>query len=73
MSYLLYAAAMLLMLVSNTLLESLPRYVSVIFPLQIALAATTVRSEALYLTVLAASAALMTLCLGLYVGGYWFT
>ena len=73
MSYLLYAAAMLLMLLSNTIFEALPRYVSIVFPLQIALAAATVRSEALYLTALAASAALMTLCLGLYVGGYWFT
>jgi Gpi18-like mannosyltransferase len=73
MSYQLYAAAMLLLLLSNTLLESLPRYVSVIFPLPLALAAATARSEALYLMVLAASAALLTLCLALYTGGYWFT
>jgi hypothetical protein len=72
-SYQLYAAAMLLLLLSNTLLESLPRYVSVIFPLPLALAAATARNEGVYLMVLAASAALLTLCLALYTGGYWFT
>ncbi|MDQ6765536.1 MAG: hypothetical protein M3Z22_05480, partial [Verrucomicrobiota bacterium] len=73
MSYQLYLGAMLLMLVCNSLLESMPRYVSVLFPLQITLAAVTVRFEGLYIALIAGSVALLTLCLALYTGGYWLT
>ncbi|MGI8820797.1 MAG: mannosyltransferase family protein [Chthoniobacterales bacterium] len=72
-SYLIYSAAILLLLASNSLLEALPRYVSVIFPFQIALAAATARSEGLFLMLLVASTGLMAICLALFTGGYWLT
>ncbi|MGI9088404.1 MAG: mannosyltransferase family protein [Chthoniobacterales bacterium] len=73
MSYQIYAGVMLLLLVCNTLLESLPRYVSVLFPLQLTLAALTVKSEGLYFALLGTSAAFLAMCVGLFVGGYWMT
>lgn len=72
-SYLLYAGVMLLLLLSQTILESLPRYLSVIFPLSIGLAAATARSEGLYLAALVTSTGLMALCLVLFASGYWMT
>jgi hypothetical protein len=72
-SYLLYAGLMLLIILSDTILESLPRYLSVLFPLHIGLAAATARSESLYLAALVASTGLMALCLALYACGYWMT
>jgi hypothetical protein len=72
-SYLLYAGVMVLALLSQTILESLPRYLSVIFPLHIGLAAATARSEGLYLAALVTSTGLMALCLVLFAGGYWMT
>jgi hypothetical protein len=72
-SYLLYAGVMLLILLSQTILESLPRYLSVIFPLHIGLAAATARGEGLYLAALVASTGLMAICLVLFACGYWMT
>lgn len=73
-SYLLYTGALLMVYFSMTLLEAVPRYVSVLFPLQIAVAAFSVRlDEGFYLAVLVANAALMALCLILFSGGYWMT
>lgn len=73
-SYLLYTGALLLLFFSMTLLESIPRYVSVLFPLQIAVAAFTARfHENFYVLVLVTSTALMALCLVLFSGGYWMT
>ena len=72
-SYLMYAGLMLLIFLSDTILESLPRYLSVLFPLHIGLAAATARSESLYLAALVASTGLMAVCLALYACGYWMT
>ena len=72
-SYLLYAGATLLFFLCSTLLESLPRYLSVLFPLHAGLAAATARSESLYLAALATSTGLMAVCLVLYACGYWMT
>jgi hypothetical protein len=72
-SYLLYAGVMLLIFLCDTILESLPRYLSVLFPLHLGLAAATARSEGLYLAALMASTGLMAVCLVLYVCGYWMT
>jgi hypothetical protein len=72
-SYLLYAGVMLLIVLSQTILEALPRYLSVIFPLQIGLAAATARSEGLYLGALMTSTGLMAICLVLFACGYWMT
>jgi hypothetical protein len=72
-SYLLYAGVMLLLFLCDTILESLPRYLSVLFPLPVALAAATARHESLYLGALVTSTGLMAICLILYVTGYWMT
>lgn len=72
-SYQLYAVSMLLLCLSTTLWESLPRYLSVVFPFYVALAAGTIRSEASYTFVLAASTGMMAICLALFAGGYFMT
>jgi hypothetical protein len=72
-SYLLYAGVMVVVLLSQTILEALPRYLSVIFPLYIGLAAATARSEGLYLAALITSTGLMAVCLVLFACGYWMT
>jgi Gpi18-like mannosyltransferase len=73
LSYQLYAAAILLLCLSTSIWESVPRYLSAVFPLYITLAAATIRSEGLYILSLALSAGLMTLCLALFVCGYFMT
>jgi hypothetical protein len=70
LSYQIYAAAFVVGCLCTTLLDSLPRYLSVIFPFYIALAAAGERREAFFLISFAASAALMALCLALFVCGY---
>ena len=72
-SYVFYTAAMLGLLLSQTILEAIPRYISVLFPLQMAIAAATVKTEGLYLAALGLSTALLSLCLTLYTCGYWMT
>jgi hypothetical protein len=69
-SYQLYAAALLALYLSTSILHSLPRYLSVIFPFYIAVAVASIRSEAIFLFALVASAGFMAFCLALYVGGY---
>jgi hypothetical protein len=72
-SYLLYAGVMVLILLSQTILESLPRYLSVIFPLPMGLAVATARAEGIYLAALVTSTGLMAICLVLFASGYWMT
>jgi Gpi18-like mannosyltransferase len=72
-SYQLYAGAILVLCLSTTIWESLPRHLSVVFPFYLTLAVATIRSEALYLFSIAVSTGLMTLCLALYVCGYFMT
>jgi hypothetical protein len=69
-SYQLYAAAMLALYLSTSILHSLPRYLSVIFPFYIAVAVASIRSEAVFLFALVASASVMAFCLALFVSGY---
>ncbi len=69
-SYQIYTAAMFIFLLCTTILHSLPRYLSVIFPFYIAIAVGSRRMEGLYSLVLAGSAALMAICLALFVSGY---
>jgi Gpi18-like mannosyltransferase len=69
-SYLLYATAMLVLYLSTSILHSLPRYLSVIFPFYIAVAVASIRSEAVFIFALVASAGFMAFCLALFVSGY---
>jgi hypothetical protein len=71
LSYQLYAFAMLALCLSTSIWESLPRYLSVVFPFYITLG--SVRSEGLRSLLLAASAAVMALCSVLFVCGYFMT
>ncbi len=59
--------------VSSRLVESLPRYCSVIFPLYLVLALVARRWPRLALPLLTFSAALLALSVILFVNGYWFT
>jgi hypothetical protein len=71
LSYQLYALAMLALCLSTSIWESLPRYLSVIFPFYIALG--SVRSEGFRILLLSASTAIMILCSLLFVCGYFMT
>ncbi len=71
LSYQLYALAMLALCLSTSIWESLPRYLSVVFPFYITLG--SVRSESLRILLLSASAAIMVLCSLLFVCGYFMT
>lgn len=68
-SYRAYAAVMLLLCLCTTW-YSLPRYLSVVFPFYILLAAVSVRAEMLYPLLIACSSGLMAICTALYVTGY---
>ena len=72
-SYLALAAAMLLLNLSATHLEAIPRFLSVIFPLYIAGAVFVRRTPAAEPLALAASAALLAFSTLLFTNGYWFT
>jgi hypothetical protein len=72
-SMLIYTILTLLLILSTSLLEGMPRYVSVLFPLYIALALATERSENAFTAVIAFSTALMALTTALFVCGYWMT
>ena len=69
----LYVAAALALVLSQTMLEAIPRSVSVLFPLQMAVAAATIKAEAGYLAALAFSTVLQGLCLTLSTCGYRMT
>ncbi len=71
LSYQLYAVAMLVLCLSTSIWESLPRYLSAIFPFYIALG--SIRSESCRSLLLSASAAIMVLCSLLFVCGYFMT
>jgi len=71
MSYLLYSVTMLALCLSTSIWESLPRYLSVIFPFYITLG--SIRSEGSRALLLSASTAIMVLCSILFVCGYFMT
>jgi Gpi18-like mannosyltransferase len=70
-SYLIYATAMLILCLSTSIWESLPRYLSAVFPFYIVPAAF--RSNRLYFATLGSSAAVMVFCLSLFAAGYFMT
>ena len=69
-SYQVYAAASVLLFISTSILLSLPRILSVIFPFYFAVAAVSERSENSFLLILATSAAMMALFAALFASGY---
>lgn len=72
-SMLIYTILMLLLILSTSLLDGMPRYVSVLFPLYIALALATERSEGAFTAAIAITTAFMALTTALFVCGYWMT
>jgi len=71
LSYQLYALAMLALCLSTSIWESLPRYLSVVFPFYITLG--SVRSESFRTLLLCGSTAIMVICSLLFVCGYFMT
>ena len=71
LSYQLYALAMLALCLNTSIWESLPRYLSVVFPFYIALG--SIRSEGFRSLLLSASTAIMVLSSILFVCGYFMT
>ena len=72
-SYLVWAASLILMYLCSNSLEAIPRYLSVVFPLFIVLALVTTRYSPAYIPVLGSSVALLALCTVLLASGYWMT
>jgi hypothetical protein len=71
--YLVYAVVSVLFYLSWGSLEALPRYLSIIFPLHIALALLSFRWTWLYEPLLAFSIALLALCTVLFANAYQMT
>ncbi len=72
-AYSLFALAAAGVYISARLVESLPRYFSVLFPLYVALALVGRRWPRTVLPLLATSTALLIFSVVLFVNGYWFT
>lgn len=72
-SYLVWAALLLGAYSCSNTLEAMPRYLSVVFPLFIALAVAVTRIRGTYESLLATSVAALTLCTILSANGYWMT
>jgi Gpi18-like mannosyltransferase len=70
-SYLIYALSMLVLCLSTSIWESVPRYLSAIFPFYVIIG--SIRSEGVYVFLLAASAAVMAICSTAFVCGYFMT
>jgi hypothetical protein len=71
-SYIVYTAVELFIILSSSLLESLPRYVSVLFPLYIGFALMA-KNRFWEDTLKMFSVCLLTLFVILFVNGYWLT
>jgi Gpi18-like mannosyltransferase len=71
-SYIAYTAIELFVILSSSLLESLPRYVSVLFPMYIGFAIMA-RNRFWEDTIKIFSVSLLTLFVILFVNGYWLT
>jgi hypothetical protein len=69
LSYALFACAMTIVCMSSTW-YALPRYLTVVFPFYAAVAIMTDKSESAFVAVTATSAAIMAVCLALFVTGY---
>ncbi|MBA2432454.1 MAG: hypothetical protein H0V56_10135 [Chthoniobacterales bacterium] len=72
-SYLVWAALLITTYLSSNSLEAIPRYLSVVFPFFIVLAAVVARHRWSYELVLAVSVSLLTICTFLLANGYWMT
>ena len=72
-SHLAMLFAYLLLYSTNSLLEAIPRYLSVLFPFYIIAAELCLRNPRWERWFLGTSAALATLSIVLFVDGYWFT
>ena len=70
-SYQLFALGMLALCLSTSIWESVPRYLSAVFPFYVVLG--SIRSEGVYGFVLAASTAIMAVCSTAFVCGYFMT
>jgi hypothetical protein len=71
-SYIVYTAVQLFIILSWSLLESLPRYLSVLFPIYIGFAIMA-KNRFWEDTIKLFSVCLLTLFVILFVNGYWFT
>jgi len=72
-TYLVYAVAAMLFYLAWGSLEGLPRYVSVLFPLYLVLALSSLRWSWLYESLLAFSIGLLALCTILFANAYQMT
>jgi len=73
LSLLVLAATTMMLYVSSGMLEAIPRYLSVVFPLYLVVAHGLAGRPALRPWTLGASAAAAVLSIALFVNGYWFT
>jgi hypothetical protein len=71
-SYILYAAIELFFLLSSTLLESFPRYISVLFPMYLGFALMA-RNRFWEQSIKMFSVAFLALFVVMFVNGYWLT
>ena len=73
LSHIAYAVVLLTASLSGNLLDSIPRYVSVIFPLYIGLALLASRRKFIDYSITIGSVMLLTLFTILFTNGYWLT
>ena len=72
-SYLVYASLLMAIYLCGNSLEAMPRYLTVVFPLFIAMGIIATRHQWSYVPMFACSTALLTLCNILSALGYWMT
>lgn len=72
-SHLIFVGIFTLFYMSTSILESIPRYLSVLFPLYICLAKLIDDHPRYRWPIVAASSTLLIISITLYVNGYWFT
>jgi Gpi18-like mannosyltransferase len=70
-SYVAYCGTFMFMYLSSNLLDSIPRYISVLFPLYIGLALLAQRNVIWHNTIIVFSMIFLTLFTILFVNGYW--
>lgn len=72
-SYIIYSLLFLFCYLSTGLLESIPRYISVLFPIYLGMSLLANKNRFLDYSFTLFSVALLTLFTILFVNGYWFT
>ncbi len=73
LSYVVYSALLLFIFLSANLLESIPRYISVIFPLYLGVSLLGAKSDFVRTLALCFSVSLLTFLTILFANGYWLT